>query len=92
MAEMIWQQSREPILPEPKGAANNLMRRPSPRFGNRLRVGELAPALEGEAMVNWLRKLFDKLQVHFDGDILLQNLRYAFRTLRPGMGFLPASW
>ena len=43
-------------------------------------------------MVNWLRKLFDKLQVHFDGDILLQNLRYAFRTLRPGMGFLPAWW
>jgi len=35
-------------------------------------------------VVNWLRKLFDKLQVHSDGDILLQNLRYAFRTLRPG--------
>jgi hypothetical protein len=43
-------------------------------------------------MVNWLRKLFDKLQVHFDGDILLQNLRCAFRTPRPGIGFLPASW
>jgi hypothetical protein len=28
--------------------------------------------------------LFDKLQVHFDGDILQQSLRYAFRTLRPG--------
>jgi hypothetical protein len=38
-------------------------------------------------MVNWLRKLFDKLQAHFDGDILLQNLRHAFRTQRPGTGF-----
>jgi hypothetical protein len=43
-------------------------------------------------MVNWLRKLFDQLQVHSDGDSLLQNLGYAFRTLRPGIGFLPASW
>ena len=61
-------------------------------IGSRLRVGELVRALESEAMVNWLRKLFDNLQVHFDGDILLQNLRYAFRTLRPGIGFLPAWW
>jgi hypothetical protein len=43
-------------------------------------------------MVNWRRKLFDQLQVHSDGDILLQNLRYAFGALRPGIGFLPASW
>jgi hypothetical protein len=43
-------------------------------------------------MVNWRRKLFDKLRVHFDGDILLQNLRYAFRTLRLGIGFFPAAW
>ena len=40
-------------------------------------------------MVKWLRKLFDKLQVHSGGDILLQNLRYAFRTLRPGSDFCP---
>lgn len=55
MAEMIGQQSREPILPEPKAAANNLMKEALSSIGKRLRVGELARALEGEAMVNWLR-------------------------------------
>jgi len=34
-------------------------------------------------MVNWQRKLFDKLQVHFDGDILLPEFALRFSHAAP---------